>query len=91
MLAEYFFALVPYPVGVVGRAWKRLSRQAPETRDILIAVNILPEVYETSESLSIRRRRDFALLVRPGDLMINTDLLVLCAVVEGRGGARGRP
>jgi amino acid adenylation domain-containing protein len=131
LLAEYFFALVPSPAGAVGRAWKRLSRQAPETRDILIAVNILPEVYEASESLSILRRRDFPLLVRPGDLMINTDLLldttlqvqvmrsdrgllvtnvygggmdpqgldeisdrileVLCAVVEGRGGAQVCP
>ena len=76
LLAEYFFALVPYPAGVMRRAWGRLCRRTPRTRDILIAVNILPEVYEPNEGLCVQRRREFAMLVKPGDLMINTDLLL---------------
>jgi len=65
VLAGYLFALVPWP------------RRRRADRDVVVAVNVLPEVYQPEpggpDGFRITRRRSLPLILRPGDLIIGTD------------------
>ncbi len=64
-LAQIVFAIVPAPE----------RRRGP--RDVLACVNLWPEVTEPDRPGDwLRRRRGHELLLKPGDLVINTDPLI---------------
>jgi amino acid adenylation domain-containing protein len=72
LLAPYVFAIVPFP-----------RRRRGRGREILIAVNILPEVYHSAPAapaapgeVRVERRRTIDLILRPGDLIINSDAML---------------
>jgi amino acid adenylation domain-containing protein len=68
-LAQYVFAIVPFP--------RRAARQG---RDIVIAVNLLPEVSGPAPprdgGFHIAPARRLPLLLKPGDFVVNTDRLL---------------
>jgi hypothetical protein len=85
ILAEYVFALVPWPC----TGFRRGSSSSEATRDVLIAVNVLPEVLRPAQArpahdlrspnengLSAHARREFSMLVKADDLVVGTDLLL---------------
>jgi len=80
ILAEYFFALVPSPVGIAYRALDRLRRRSVASRRILVAVNVLPEVYQAEDAapgeVRVSRKRDLPLILKPDDLVVGSDLLL---------------
>lgn len=94
ILAEYVFALVPWPRATLQAKLRALARprrssSSEAARDVLIAVNVLPEVLRPAQArpapdlrppqehrLSVRPRREFAMLVRAEDLIVGTDLLL---------------
>jgi hypothetical protein len=69
LLTPYVFAIVPFP-----------RRRRGRDREILIAVNILPEVYHTEpaapDEVRVERNRTIELILRPGDLIINSDAML---------------
>lgn len=74
LLAQYMFALLQYP----GLA--RKGYQGPQVRDILVALNIMPEVYRSPnsgrEGFRVIRKRSLDLTLRPDDTLINADPLL---------------
>lgn len=72
VLAEYVFAIVP--------RFSRRPRAGCERREILICINVMPEVLEPepapARGFRVVRAREIDQILRPGDVQIGTDALL---------------
>ena len=83
-LAQYLFAVVPWP-----------RRPRGGGREVAVAVNVLPEVYQPAPAaggdLRVLRRRTLPQILRPGDLVVGGDAMLarVLHVHVSRGEAGG--